>query len=303
MAATTPAQRYAASGGNFTPTTHSTTYDYISPLHLDLTGKRVVATGAAYGNGIGYATATAFARAGASFIALADIHPIPEPLISNLKTAALQASRAEPQILACTVDITSLPSVQNFHDSVTKTSDGKPIDILINNAAHMEPAQRLLDSDPETYWRTWEVNVRGLMNMSRIFLPSLLSSPTKTMLNLSSSGAPSARPAGASYRCSKLATLRWTESLQLEYGGEGLLTFCVNPGSVRTELSRGIGEVAREGLRDEPGMAGDTIVWLVGERREWLGGRYVSCAWDMEELVGMEGEIVRGDKLKLRMVF
>jgi hypothetical protein len=50
-------------------------------------------------------------------------------------------------------------------------------------------------------------------------------------------------------------------------------------------------------------MAGDTIVWLAGERREWLGGRYVSCAWDMEELVGMEGEIVRGDKLKLRMAF
>ena len=177
------------------------------------------------------------------------------------------------------------------------------IDILVNNAAAMEPAHRLLESDPETYWRTWEVNVRGLMNMARIFLPSLLSSTSKTMLNLSSSGALSARPAGASYRCSKLAILRWTESLQLEYGGEGLLTYCVNPGSVRTELSRGIGEQARAGLRDEPGMAGDTIVWLAAERREWLGGRYVSCAWDMEELVGMEGEIVRGDKLKLRMAF
>lgn len=303
MAATTSAQRYAASGANFTPTTHSTTYDYISPLHLDLTGKSVVITGAAYENGIGYATATAFARAGASFIALADIKPVPEPLISNLKTAAVQAGRTEPQILACTVNITSLSSVQAFHDNVTQALDGKPIDILINNAAAMEPAQRLLDSDPETYWRTWEVNVRGLMNMSRIFLPSLLSSPTKIMLNLSSSGALSARSAGASYRCSKLAILRWTESLQLEYGGEGLLTFCVNPGSVRTELSRGIGEGARAGLRDQPGMAGNTIVWLAGERREWLGGRYVSCAWDMEELVGMEEEIVREDKLKLRMVF
>ena len=82
-----------------------------------------------------------------------------------------------------------------------------------------------------------------------------------------------------------------------------MLTYCVNPGSVRTELSRGIGEAARQGLRDEPGMAGDTIAWLGAQRREWLGGRYVSCAWDMEELVGMEEEIVRGDKLKLRMAF
>lgn len=303
MASTTSAQKHAASGGNFTPTTHSATYDYISPLHLDLTGKHVVVTGAAYENGIGYATATAFARAGASAIVLADIHPIPESLISNLKSAAAQAGRAEPQILAYTVDITSLPSVQEFHKQVTQACAPNPVDILINNAAAMEPAHRLLDSDPETYWRTWEVNMRGLMNMARTFLPSLLSSTSKTMLNLASSGALSARPAGASYRCSKLAILRWTESLQLEYGGEGLLTYCANPGSVRTELSRGIGEQARAGLRDEPGMAGDTIVWLAAERREWLGGRYVSCAWDMEELVGMEEEIVREDKLKLRMVF
>jgi NAD(P)-dependent dehydrogenase (short-subunit alcohol dehydrogenase family) len=303
MTSTPPPQKYAASGSNFTPTTHSTTYDYISPLHLDLTGKHVVITGAAYENGIGYATATAFARAGASSIALADIHPVSETLISNLKAAATQAGHAEPQILACTVDITSLSSVQAFHQQVTQAFNPNPIDILINNAAHMEPMQKLLDSNPDTSWRTWEVNIRGLLNMSHTFLPSLLSSPTKLMLNLSSSGALSARPAGASYRCSKLAILRWTESLQLEYGGEGLVAFCVNPGAVRTELSRGIGEVAREGLRDEPGMAGDTIVWLAGERREWLGGRYVSCAWDMEELVGMEGEIVRGDKLKLRMAF
>ena len=69
MASTTSAaQKYAASGGNFTPTTHSTTYDYISPLQLDLTGKNVVVTGAAYENGIGYATATAFARAGAPVV-------------------------------------------------------------------------------------------------------------------------------------------------------------------------------------------------------------------------------------------
>jgi len=297
------ANRYAASGGNFTPTTHSTSYDYISPLRLDLTGKHVVVTGAAFEDGVGYATATAFARAGASAIALADIQPVSDALVARLKTAASEAGRAKLQILVCTVDITSLTSVQDLHKHITQTFNDNKIDILINNAAHMEPVQRLLDSDPEVYWRTWEVNVRGLMNMARTFLPSLLSSESKTMLNLASSGALSARPAGASYRSSKLAIMRWTESLQLEYGEEGLLTFCVNPGSIRTQLSASIGEKARAGLRDEPSMAGDTIVWLVSQRREWLSGRYVSCPWDMEELVAMEKEIVGQDKLKLRMMF
>jgi NAD(P)-dependent dehydrogenase (short-subunit alcohol dehydrogenase family) len=304
MASSAMAERYTASGGNFTPTTHSTTYDYISPLHLNLTGKHVVVTGAAFGDGVGYATATAFARAGPSAIALADLQPVSDALVANLKAVAAEAGRTEPKILVCTVDITSLASVQDLHKHITKTFETNSIDILVNNAAHMEPVQRLLDSDPEVYWRTWEVNVRGLMNMARVFLPSLLlSNESKTMLNLSSSGALSARPAGASYRSSKLAIMRWTESLQLEYGEEGLLTFCVNPGSIRTQLSASIGEKARAGLRDEPSMAGDTIVWLASQRREWLSGRYVSCPWDMEELMAMEKEIVGQDKLKLRMAF
>lgn len=296
-------KKYAAVGGNFTQTIHSTSYDYISPLHLDLTGKHVVVTGAAYEEGVGYAIATAFARAGTSAIALADIQPVSDALVAKLKAAAKEAGRSEPLILVCTVDITSPSSVQELHERITQAFGNKSIDILVNNAAHMEPVQRLLDSDPDVYWRTWEVNVRGLMNMARIFLPSILSSESKTMLNLASSGALSARPAGASYRSSKLAIMRWTESLQLEYGGEGLLTYCVNPGSIRTQLSASIGEQARAGLRDQPSMAGDTIVWLAAERREWLGGRYVSCPWDMEELIAMEEEIVKDDKLKLRMVF
>jgi hypothetical protein len=42
---------------------------------------------------------------------------------------------------------------------------------------------------------------------------------------------------------------------------------------------------------------------LAAERREWLAGRYVSCPWDMEELMTKKDEIVEQDKLKLRMVF
>ncbi|CAP80426.1 Pc12g07990, partial [Penicillium rubens Wisconsin 54-1255] len=80
----------------------------------------------------------------------------------------------------------------------------------------------ILDSDPDVYWRTWEVNVHGLFNMARAFLAMQLSTRANggscIMINLASSSALTARPAGGSYRSSKLAILRWTESLQLEYG-------------------------------------------------------------------------------------
>lgn len=71
--------------------------------------------------------------------------------------------------------------------------------LFVNNAAHMEPYKSFLDSDPDIYWRTWKVNVRGLFNVARIFLPMLLSTRASTdglctMINVSSSGALSARP-------------------------------------------------------------------------------------------------------------
>lgn len=123
------------------------------------------------------------------------------------------------------------------------------------------------------------------------------------MINLASSGALAARPAGGSYRSSKLAILRWTESLQLEYGDRGLLAFCVNPGAIKTKISEDLPQRMRDAFPDRPDVAGDTIAWLAAERREWLGGRYVSCPWDMEELLEKKDEIVEHDKLKLRMVF
>jgi len=43
-------------------------------------------------------------------------------------------------------------------------------------------------------------------------------------------------------------------------------------------------------------------VWLIGEHREWLGGRYVSCQWDIDELLARRREIVDGDKLKVKLI-
>jgi NAD(P)-dependent dehydrogenase (short-subunit alcohol dehydrogenase family) len=293
---------------DFTATRHSTTYDYISPLKLNLAGKHVLITGAAWENGVGYAAATAFARAGASAIAIADLQGIPPDLVAKLKTVATQAGRPEPTVLSCIVDISNRESVQALHGTVEQEFGGR-LDILVNNAAHMEPPSKFLDSDPDVYWRTWEVNLRGLFNMARGFLPMQLATRAKStgsciMINVASSGALSVRPGGGSYRSSKLAVLRWTESLQVEYGDQGLLAFCVNPGAIKTKISEGLlPEAVRDRFPDSPDVAGDTIAWLAAERREWLGGRYISCPWDMEELMERKDEIVGGDKLKLRMVF
>ncbi|KAF6805544.1 hypothetical protein CSOJ01_09413 [Colletotrichum sojae] len=299
--------RLEQSGGLFTTVHRSTTYDYISPLKLNLSGRHVLITGAAWEDGVGYATATAFARAGASAIAVADLHGVSDELVQRLKSAATEAGRPEPKVLAYTVDISNKESVQKMRDAVAEAFSGR-LDILINNAAHMEPPMSVLDSDPDDLlWRTWEVNVHGLLNITRAFLPMQLSSRADggacTVINVASSGALSARPGSSSYRSSKLAVLRWTESVHLEYADQGLLAFCVNPGAIKTKISEHAPQAVRDRFPDKADVAGDTIAWLASERRDWLAGRYVSCPWDMEEVMAKKDEIVEGDKLKLRMVF
>lgn len=143
----------------FTATTHATSYSHISPLSSDLSGRRVLITGAAWEDGVGYATALAFARAGASFIALADLHEISPPLISQLTAPATEAGRSERLIITGIVDISKLESAAAFQETVSKAF-GSHLDILINKAAHQEPYASILDSGPEIYWRSVSILVR-----------------------------------------------------------------------------------------------------------------------------------------------
>lgn len=117
--------------------------------------------------------------------------------------------------------------------------------------------------------------------------------------NLSSSGALSARARNGGYRTSKLTILRWTESLQLDYGSQGLLAYCVNSGAITTEITKVVPQKVRDAFPHHPSVAGDTIAWLAAERKGWLAGRYVSCPRGMQELAKRKDEIVELDKLKI----
>ena len=55
-------------------------------------------------------------------------------------------------------------------------------------------------------------------------------------------------------------------------------------------------------MSDDPGLCGGFLTWLTKERREWLSGRYLAAAWDVNELQNNKEDIVNQDKLKFRMV-
>ncbi|ORY74565.1 hypothetical protein BCR37DRAFT_352584 [Protomyces lactucae-debilis] len=106
-------------------------------------------------------------------------------------------------------------------------------------------------------------------------------------ISLSSSGALSERPEGASYRSSGLAISRWTEALRLRYQDHGLVTSCAYQGAIES-----IPDARRRTLPHEAQLAENTLVWLAAQRQERMDGKYVSCSWDMEEFLVKRDDIV-----------
>jgi NAD(P)-dependent dehydrogenase (short-subunit alcohol dehydrogenase family) len=286
-----------STGVNFTPTIHSDTYPSISPTLANLIGKTIVITGAS--KGIGRALALSYALAGASSIAiLARSEKDLNTVARNLLSATTAAKRPTPKIMACVVDVTSRTSVEETATAVEKAFGH--VDVLVNNAGYMEEYKPIAESDPDEWWKTHEVNVKGTYLVTRSFLPLLLKGTDKTIVQLSSIGAHIAYPGGSAYSMTKSAVLQMNNFIAAEYGEQGILVYGIHPGGVMTELASKLPD--KSVLIDTPELSGDTVVWLTKERREWLQDRYVSCTWDMEELEGMREEIVRGDLLKVRMV-
>ena len=247
--------------------------------------------------------AISFAEAGASTIVVAargDLSKTVELV------HAVTATRARPRVLPIKVDIADNASVDAAAKLCYNELDGK-LDILINNAGIFDGTGPLAETDPETWWNCMTINVKGPYLMIRAFLPLLLASELKTLINVASVGAHLVTRGNSSYQTSKLAVMRLTEFVAEEYGKEGIIAISVHPGNVLTEIV-GMGESFSEELKavftETPRLSADSLVFLCGERREWLGGRYVNLTWDMEEFTGEEKkrEIVEGDKLKVRMV-
>lgn len=53
---------------------------------------------------------------------------------------------------------------------------------------------------------------------------------------------------------------------------------------------------------ETPELSADSLVYLTSERRDWLAGRYINVTWDLPELMEKKEDIVKGDKLKVRLV-
>lgn len=249
--------------------------------------------------GLGREMALSYAKGGISGIAILDLLDSTHVEKDILESAAA-AGRSQPKVLCLKVDITNVASVEQAFETVK--SEFKSLDILVNNAGYGSRYVSVTESDPEQWWRNFEVNVKGVYLMVKSFLPLILQSQDKTIVVLSSIGAHHVVAGGSGYEPTKLTVLKFNEYLMAEYGSEGLLVYAIAPGGVLTDMSSDAFPAhLHHLLPDTPRLVADTLTFLTKERREWLASRYVDSKWDMEEFMAKKDAIVKDDLLKVRL--
>jgi NAD(P)-dependent dehydrogenase (short-subunit alcohol dehydrogenase family) len=112
-----------------------------------------------------------------------------------------------------------------------------PPDLLINNAGVMNRLAPLWELEEREFTKVIDVNVRGVANVIRHFVPAMVARKQGVIVNLSSGWGRSASPKVAAYCASKFAIEGLTKALAQELP-EGMAAVPLNPGAIDTDMLR-----------------------------------------------------------------
>jgi NAD(P)-dependent dehydrogenase (short-subunit alcohol dehydrogenase family) len=133
------------------------------------------------------------------------------------------------------VDITKPTEVENFAQSVIQ-NEGVP-DLLVNNAGVINQNARLTEISPEEFASVLSVNLGGIHNMIRTFVPIMEEQGHGVIANFSSYWGQSTAPEVGPYCASKWGVEGLTRSLAQELQ-DGLTAVAFNPGIIDTDMLR-----------------------------------------------------------------
>lgn len=191
-------------------------------------GRVALVTGG--GRGIGKAIAQVLAEHGAKVS------------VSARSTNEINQVANEIGGVAVTADVSKYDDVRRMLDE-TREHFGKPVDILVNNAAVTGPVNSINFVDIEEWVKTQEINVNGVMYGIYAALPGMVPSEWGRILNITSGAA---RGTGMShvnaYSVSKAAVDMITCNAALDVEGSGVTINAYSPGTVDTQMQTEIRE-------------------------------------------------------------
>ena len=179
-------------------------------------------------SGIGMATARLFADNGIDLV------------ICGRRTERLEALEKE---LSEKVKVHSLVFDVRNKSLVFEHINGLPedfseINILINNAGNAHGLDPIHLGNTEDWDAMLDINVKGLLYVSKAVLPGMLERGSGHIINIGSTAGKEVYPNGNVYCASKHAVDAINQGMRLDLNGKGIKVAAINPGMVETEFSQ-----------------------------------------------------------------
>jgi 3-hydroxy acid dehydrogenase / malonic semialdehyde reductase len=193
---------------------------------MNLHNKTALITGAT--SGIGRATARIFAQHGAKLI------------LCGRRQTRLDSIAKE---LSSLTDVHTLKFDVRDKETVFQLLENLPsnfstIDILINNAGNAHGLDPIQSGRIEDWDAMLDINVKGLLYVSKAILPKMLQRQSGHIINIGSTAGKEVYPNGNVYCASKHAVAALNEGMRLDLNGKGIKVGAINPGLVATEFSQ-----------------------------------------------------------------
>jgi NAD(P)-dependent dehydrogenase (short-subunit alcohol dehydrogenase family) len=202
-------------------------------------GKVIVVTGG--GSGMGRALVLHLLQKGARVAAI-DINE------TTLKETAELAGAGKDRLSTHVASVSDRAAVEALPEAVIAAHGA--VDGVINNAGIIQPFVRVNDLSYEAIERVINVNLYGVIYMTKAFLPHLLQRPEAHLVNVSSMGGFFPVPGQSIYGASKAGVKLLTEGLYSELLSTPVRVTVVFPGAIATNISQNSGI-------DIPANAGD----------------------------------------------
>jgi NAD(P)-dependent dehydrogenase (short-subunit alcohol dehydrogenase family) len=273
----------------------------------DLRGQVALVTGG--GRGIGRVFAYTLAAAGARMAVAA----CSEDELAH--TLAL-VGEAGGHGMAVPLDVTDQRAVERAITIIQQQLG--PVTLLVNNAGVCGPIDPVWDVDPEVWWRTMDINLRGTFLCARAALPGMIARRSGRIINIASHAGVYRWPLVSAYSVSKAALVKLTENLAVETKRLGVAVFAVHPGIVTIGLTenamttpssasptgRAMGWIRQEveaGRAVPPERGADLVVRLASGQADTLSGRNLTLHDDVDALLARASEIQRHDLYVLQL--
>jgi len=188
--------------------------------------KTALITGAT--SGIGRATAHEFAKHGIKLVLCGRRQ-------ERLDTIQKALSK-QTEVFTLNFDVRDKTATQNAMSSLPE--DFKTIDILINNAGNAHGLDPIQTGSLEDWDAMMDINVKGLLYVSKAIIPQMTERKTGHIINIGSSAGKEVYPKGNVYCGSKHAVLAITEGMRIDLNPFGIKVSAINPGLVETEFSQ-----------------------------------------------------------------